>query len=180
MALQDHLLGRKAALARAWYERILTTYPAESARLLGRNTESFGNPVGQTMMPALEAIVEGLATGANPEVVRPHLDAIIRIRAVQTMRPGVALVFLVQLKDLVRDEAQASGADAAEVRALEESIDGALLLSFDLYTACREQVHGLRQRDQRRRTEAMTPGRPGGVARRDDHGNDDAPDEPGR
>jgi hypothetical protein len=165
MTLRDRILERKETLVRAWFERVLSTYPADSARLLGRNTDSFANPMGQTMMPALAAILEGLAAGSPPATIRAPLDAVVRIRAIQDFTPGVALVFLPQLKELIRAEAAKMGADAdsavaGELRELEDGIDGALLMAFDLYTACREQVHQLRTEQRWREAEMVTPGRP--------------------
>jgi hypothetical protein len=157
MTLQDYVLGRKAALARTWYERILATYPPESARLLARHTTSFANPIGQTMVPALEAILEGLAGDADPESLRSPIDAVVRIRAVQQLRPGTALVFLLQLKQLFREEAADGGFPTAELSRFEDRIDGAMLLAFDLYTACREQIHRLRLQQREREQELATP-----------------------
>jgi hypothetical protein len=185
MMLQDHLLAKTEPLAKRWFERILSTFPEASARILRRNTTSFANPFAQTMIPALEGVLRGLAAGSPPREVRPHLDAIVRIRAVQEFRPGTALAFLIQLKDIVREEA-AGLADAGtrpsrsagdsnagdfnpELSDLEDRIDGALLMAFDLYTACREQIHSLRSDQRARALEMATPGRP---SRRSSGGGD--------
>jgi hypothetical protein len=193
MALRNHLLRRKEALARIWFERVLSAYPRAAAELLSRNTTSFSNPFAQNVLPALEAILEGVAGEATPAEVRPHLDAIVRIRAVQDFRPGAALAFLIQLKDLIREEADAvarsgksdgrngngpigdarrdsglSGTDTRELRRIDERIDGALLMAFDLYTACREQVHSLRSDQRARALEMATPGRPSRSSRGSD------------
>jgi hypothetical protein len=179
MTLSDHLLARKDALAQTWFDRVLSTYPQDAARLLSRNTGSFANPVGQTLRPALAALLEGLVAGTAPQALRSHLDAIVRVRAVQDFTPGVALVFLVQLKDLLREETAGRRGDdvatSAALRDIEDRIDGAMLMAFDLYTSCREQVHMLKARQRYLEQEMATPGRP---ARR--HGDPENETDAGR
>jgi hypothetical protein len=170
MTLRDHLLDRRDALTTSWFDRVLTAYPPDTARVLARNTGSFGNPMGQTYARALAAVFQGIVAGEPPARVRPHIDDVVRVRAVQDMTPGVALAFLFQLKDLLREEADRlgggrAGGTADELREIEDRIDGALLMAFDLYTACREQVHRLKSRQHDIEQEMATPGRPGNRSR---------------
>ena len=61
---------------------------------------------------SLTAVASGDSLIEHGEIL-PHIDAIVRVRAVQDLSPGVALAFLFQLKDLLREEAERHGAGSA-------------------------------------------------------------------
>ena len=158
MVLQDHLLGRKAKLARAW--------SARSHRVSGRTPVSWGVipspsatrwavPWCPRSRPSWRAWCRGPTRHrpSSPRCHRPDPGRAVHATGRGAVLPGPA-------PELIRAEARECGAQASEVQELEETIDGALLMSFDLYTACREQVQGLRSRERQRQVELMTPGRP--------------------
>ena len=156
MSFQDTLLAASDEIVAKWFSLALTAYPQSAALVLARNTNSFANPVGRTMLPALRGLFTALVRGDEPAVVFPHLDAIVRLRTVQEMTPAEAVAFILQLKQLVRDEAQRDKtATAQELRALEDRIDGALLMAFDIHAACREQIGRLAKEETKRRDAAL-------------------------
>ena len=90
--------------------------------------------------------------------MRRALDGIVRIRAVQDFRAAAAVGFLFQLKPLIREQLQGTvqaNGGMPEVGALEERIDTAILLAFDIYMECREQVYSIRTNSIMRRTELL-------------------------
>lgn len=162
MTLQEHLLRRREAIAASWYRRILETYPAQSVPFLSREQNPFQNPIGGTIRPAVTLLVERLAGGAEPEAVREPLDDIVRVRSVQGFSAAGAVGFVLELKQVVREEL---GGDseidfhaeplASELAAFEQRLDRVALLAFDIYMECREQLYALRAEEGRRRTAVL-------------------------
>ena len=141
MSLKDILLQKEERVLGAWRDRLVASYPTEQAKFIAKNEDSFTNPVGMTLRPALEALYRGLASGNAPEQLQEPLDAIVRLRAVQDFTPAQALAFLPELKELVRREA---GLNDEDSRHFDVRVDAALLQAFDIYSACREKLCQIR------------------------------------
>ncbi len=162
MTLQDHILQRREAIARRWYQRILDSYPVQTARFLAREENPFQNPVGGTIAPAVGRLVELLAAPDPRPDLRDPLDEIVRIRAVQSFSAAEAVGFVLELKQVVRQELAAAGdldlhADplAGELVGFDDRVDRVVLQAFDLYMECREQLYALRAEEGRRRTAVL-------------------------
>ena len=159
--LRDSLLQANEQLVERWFRRVLASYPDDTAKYLANNTASFQNPVGQTLLSSLESLFSGLIRGDTPAELFPALDAIIRIRATQDFTPAEAVVFLTQLKQIVREEAARTGkGDARQLRAMEDRIDGAQLMAFDVYMDCREQIFRIKSGERSRGGAIRTIQRP--------------------
>ena len=159
--LRDSLLQANEQLVERWFRRVLASYPDDTAKYLANNTASFQNPVGQTLLSSLESLFTGLIRGDTPAELFPALDAIIRIRATQDFTPAEAVVFLTQLKQIVRDEAARTGAgDVQQLRAVEDRIDGAQLMAFDVYMDCREQIYRIKSGERSQHGAIRTIQRP--------------------
>lgn len=158
MSLLDLLLRSQTEIVEQWFHSLLASYPADTARFLDGESDPFRNPVGQTTKRALEMLFTGII-GARPvNELRSPLDEIIRIRAVQDFTAADAVGFLMQLKPLLRDRLRGSAhtnGNADLLRELETRIDAAILLAFDIYVECREQVFAIKANATRRRTEIL-------------------------
>jgi hypothetical protein len=156
--LRELLESKKAAIVDRWTDLTLQVYPPESARLMRREKDRFQNPVGRVTRESLESLFEGLRTGRPPEEMADALDDIVRIRAVQDLRPSGALAFLFLLKRAIREElgddpsGRVPGGDDST---LESGIDRLALQAFDLFTLCREKIHDLRIGEIKRRTSVL-------------------------
>ena len=84
----------------------------------------------------------------DPQRLTPALDKVIRIRAIQDFSPAVALQFALALKSLVRDELaepiSAGQVTAEELQQFDVTVEQLLLLAFNIYMQCREQLYELR------------------------------------
>ncbi len=158
MSLQEFLLQAQPELVEQWFLCILNTYPAGTAEFLAHEPDRFRNPVGQTTKAALAQLFAGIVRGVPANELRPPLDEIIRIRAVQDFRASSAVGFLPQLKPLIRQrlrEASATGGAPAALNELEARIDTVALLAFDIYMECREQIYTIKSDAARRRTQIL-------------------------
>jgi hypothetical protein len=140
-----------------WFEGILATYPAETAKYLRSETDRFQNPVGRTIAPAIAQLFDALVAGENTDRLASCLEDIIRIRAVQDFSPAEAVGFVFQLKGAIRRELGSDPENGLgkDLRSLDRRIDQAILLAFNTYVACREQLFQIRTKEIQRRTAAI-------------------------
>lgn len=155
MSLQDLLLQRREELVELWFQQVLATYPPDTARFLSGESDRIANPVGQTILPALDRILEAFLSGRGGEDLSAPLDDVVRIRAVQQFEPSRAVCFVRDLKRLLRAQRPAlpgGGGTDEEWRRLEDRIDDLQLQAFDNFMECREMLYDIRARELRAQT----------------------------
>ncbi len=153
MTLREHLSRQKRALIERWTQRVLETYPAETAQLMRRKKDRFHNPVGNALQSGIEGLV-GVVLGQETEQTAEELlDRIIRIRAVQDFPASVAVGFVFSLKEVVRQELAPILAEEDlfdELAAFEAQVDALALKAFDIYAGCRQQIYQIRCAEMQR------------------------------
>lgn len=157
----DSLLSQnKTAIVERWLTSILESYPAETSRFLARQRDPIANPVGQTFARELGPVFDALL--ASPEVERaaiePHLDPIVRIRAVQDYTASDALAFVFELKRVVR--AELAGAPEAQEQAaalleFDGRVDKLALIAFEIYLGCKKKMYEIRVDEMKRQTNKL-------------------------
>jgi hypothetical protein len=157
MALQGLLLHKKSAIVSGWFESLLASYPAETAKYLSGERDQFQNPVGRTIAPALDRIFDALVSDAGQDELQAPLDDIIRIRSVQDFTAAGAVSFVFDLKQVIRTELgeRLDNGTRAELAALDLRIDRMALLAFDVFMECREQIYAIRAKELKNRTAAL-------------------------
>lgn len=136
-----------------WLACTLGTYPDQAGRFLRDERDPFRNPVGHTLRVALGRLAEELFGDFDREQVTAALDAVIRIRAVQDFTPSEAVGFVPLARRVSRAVAGAggSGVEPESRDVLDARIDEMVLIAFDIFARCREQVHAIAARAARRR-----------------------------
>jgi hypothetical protein len=131
---------------------VAKTYAPDTAQFLKRDKDPFTNPVGGYLTEGLAGLFEQLRTGMDREAVRPLLDPIVRVRAVQKFSPSQAVAFILVLKKIVRTHL-ASDITAGRMRedllAFEARVDALSLFAFDIYTECREKIYQLKANEEK-------------------------------
>jgi hypothetical protein len=148
------LIARRQSVLEAWLGRTVDTYPRQAAQLLRGQRDPFRNPVGQALCEALPPLLDAVLGQGDLEAAGPSLDRVIQIRAVQDFTPGEAVGFLFLLKGVIREVLEADGDPRrapGPIEVVEDRIDRLLLLAFDRYAACREQMAQIRVNEARRR-----------------------------
>ncbi len=176
MALIELLSKEKGAILERWHQRVLETYPAETAGFLGQTKEPFANPVGATLLKELPVVYQALLGTADPTRTAQALDDLVRLRAVQNFSPSQAIGFIFTLKSVIRELVgdALSGPDMLEEwPGVEARIDCAGPLG--LRCVCREQGEDVRYQNKRHEEENLHfgtrgarasqrgPGRPGAM-----------------
>lgn len=148
MSLGHFLTEKRSTIITKWRNLIIGSYPADGQRFLKKEKNRFSNPVGQTISADVEILYDTLTTGEDSDKLSSSLDSIIRIRAIQDFKPSQAVGFMLQLKKLIRAELAMNRQDEAgllnELEVLEDRIENAALLAFDIYSQCRQKIYEIR------------------------------------
>jgi hypothetical protein len=154
MHFTDLLRQEKKAILAKWFKAISHGYPSETCKFLEGQQNPFANPVGHALHHGTEGIYEELLLEKCSEAIQKHVDEIVRMFAVQDFSPAGAFYFLYHLKDIARELYQNKGQEIPlqELLEFETRIDQVVLLGFDIYMKCREQVWELRATTIQRRT----------------------------
>ncbi|MCX7913097.1 MAG: RsbRD N-terminal domain-containing protein [Thermodesulfovibrionales bacterium] len=160
MLLKDFLLERKSSLSAKWFERVVETYPSETAKFLKNQKDPFGNPVGSTILQGIDNLFNQIIEDEpDTEKILPLLDSIIRIRAIQDFSASEAVAFIFYIKDIIRQEFERTYTNSnypaglrEEFSRFEAKVDRLALLSFDIYMRCREKIYELKAQEVKNMT----------------------------
>jgi hypothetical protein len=152
MHFTDLLRQEKKKVLAKWFKAISEGYPSDTCKFLEGQKDPFANPVGHALRHGTEGILEELLKEKCSEEINKHVDEIVRMFAVQDFSPTGALFFLYHLKDIAREFYQKTDLPFAELLEFETRIDQVVLLGFDNYMKCREQVWELKATTIQRRT----------------------------
>lgn len=157
MTLQHVLEQHRAEILDKWKALLIDSYPAETRRFLQRERDAFANPVGARFETSLEKVLDGFLDDMDPASWEGSLDDILRVRAVQDFSPSEAVGFLMGLKGVVRGAVEKSGENTTrrEILDFEARVDRLVLLAFDIYSGCRQELNDLRVKEVSRRTERL-------------------------
>ncbi len=151
MDLKQHLMKKKPAILKKWFDAVADTYPENTSGFLKKKKAQFANPVGYTLAEGLDGLFDALLQGMIPDTVKTHLDGIVRIRAIQEFSPSEAVTFIFQLKRIVRQELGSEVLQQQrmieELASFDSAIDDLALFSFDIYMTCREKIYELKAKE---------------------------------
>ncbi|MBA2849127.1 hypothetical protein G4V39_00005 [Thermosulfuriphilus ammonigenes] len=151
MSIEKQLEQKKEVILKRWFEKIVSSYPTETASFLKRHMDDIENPVAYRIHEGIEGIFDQLLQSdvIDPQQVSYFLDRIVRVRAIQDFTPSQALYFLVQLKSVIRKELR--GSDPDELMEFFFRIDELILKAFDVYVSCREKLYELKVDEWKRK-----------------------------
>ena len=146
---------KKDRIVKNWLEATLQSYAPDTAQFYKGQKDRFANPVGHITSKGISLLLDQLLNDFDPDVMRAHLDPIIRIRAIQNFTPSQATAFILLLKKVLRDHLAEELRDAAmamELLAFESKIDQLSLIAFDIYMSCKEKIYQIAADETRNRT----------------------------
>jgi len=145
----------RAAIISKWFDSAIQAYAPDTAAFIKSQKDPFANPVGSHTHKSVEALFDQFVGGMDSGAIKACLDPIMHIRAVQTLTPSQATVFIFALKKILREMFDKQFQDAGMVRQfleIESRIDRLILAAFDVYMACREKIYELKANETRNRT----------------------------
>lgn len=130
----------------SWFHATISTYPEEAARILGKKSNRFDNPIGAVTRTTLEDVLDIVTENFSRESLEKALDPIIRIRAVQAFDPANAVSFVFALKGIGE-----SVIEKADIIKFYRLVDEIALAAFNRYMKCREDIFLLKATESKRR-----------------------------
>lgn len=154
MSTEDMLSARRDTAIQKWSDAVFATYPFETTGFIRTRRDQFANPVGHATRAAGEAIYDAI-TGQDVDMdkVQAAVADLIRIRAVQDLKPEQAIGVLYLYKSVLRELFLADMLAAGDIRSfldMEDRLDSLCLVAFNAYLADREKVYAERVAQQRR------------------------------
>ena len=148
MSTEDIISARRDAAIQKWTEAVFAMYPFETTGFIRTQRDQFANPVGHATRAAGEQIYDAV-TGRDVDMEKVHASvaALIRIRAVQDLKPEQAVGVLYLYKSVLRELLLG---DVQGFLYISDRLDTLCLMAFNLYLADREQVYAERVAQQRR------------------------------
>lgn len=140
---KDILKEKQREILESWRDLVFNTYPHDAVKFLSGQRDRFANPVGHFIHTETEVILNGLIDDVDPADLAESMDKIIRIRSVQDFSPSIAVSFLRQLKDTVREKLNGELSDRQnfdQYLSFNARIDSLIDMAFDIYSKCRQQV----------------------------------------
>ncbi len=146
MHLKQIVKKNKANFIKNWFQATIDTYPTQTAKVLGKDSNRFDNPVGAVTHETIEDVINLITGDFNQEDLEKALDPVIRIRAVQSFSPAEAVSFVFALKkigcDILND---------IQSRQFDSIVDKIALASFNVFMKCKEEIFLLKATESKRR-----------------------------
>ncbi len=139
------LAQKRASILEKWLEQTLATYPSQTAGFLRNEKDRFRNPVGCTLKEGLSTLLDEITGEMDLEKIRPAMESIVRMRAVQDFTAAHATSFVFARRGVLNESSEGGCPAAWQTR-----IDAIALLAFDLYTKCREEIYQINARAHQR------------------------------
>jgi hypothetical protein len=136
---------KRSAILEQWLEHTLASYPSQTARFLRNERDRFRNPVGHTLREGLATLLDEIMGEMDAAKIRPALESIVRLRAVQDFTAAQATGFVFALREILYDNLEGAGPTTWQKR-----IDEMALLAFDLHMRCREEIYEIKARERQR------------------------------
>ncbi|MBU0463343.1 MAG: RsbRD N-terminal domain-containing protein [Proteobacteria bacterium] len=146
MDLKQVLKKNKESFIKKWFQATIDTYPQQTAKILGKDSNRFDNPVGAITHETIEDVFTLILEDFNQEMLEKTLDPVIRIRAVQAFSASQAVSFVFALKQIGEDII-----DGNLIREFDKLVDKIALAAFNRFMKCREEIFLLKATESKRR-----------------------------
>ncbi|MCD4677172.1 MAG: RsbRD N-terminal domain-containing protein [Desulfobacula sp.] len=146
MHLKQILKKNKELFIKKWFRATIDTYPAQSAKILGKDSNRFDNPVGAATHETIEDVFNLIIGDFNQEILEKTLDPVIRIRAVQAFSASEAVSFVFALKQIGENIL-----DDSLIREFDKLVDKIALAAFNKLMKCKEEIFLLKATESKRR-----------------------------
>jgi len=146
MHLKQELEKNKKLFINKWFQATIDTYPAQTAKVLGKDSNRFDNPVGSVTRETIENVFNLIINDFNEEILEKELDPVIRIRAVQSFSASEAVSFVFALKDIGENIL-----DAELWIGFYKLVDKIALAAFNKFMKCKEEIFLLKATESKRR-----------------------------
>jgi len=146
MQLKQILKKNKNDFIEKWFQATIDTYPEQTARVLGKDSNRFDNPVGAVTHETIEDVFNLITEDFQQAALEKSLDPVIRIRAVQSFSASGAVSFVFALKKIGENIL-----DDTIIREFDTLVDQIALAAFNKFMKCKEEIFLLKATESKRR-----------------------------
>lgn len=146
MDLKQALEQNRESFIKKWFQATIDTYPAQTAKVLGKDSNRFDNPVGAVTHETVEDVFNQIIKDLDQKTLEKKLDPVIRIRAVQSFSSSQAVSFVFALKKIGEELL-----DETFVREFDRLVDEIALAAFNKFMKCKEEIFLLKATESKRR-----------------------------
>jgi len=146
MNIKQAIKKNKSLFLKEWFRATINTYPKDSAKILGKDSNRFDNPVGAVTRESLDNVLELLIDKFSEETLEKALDPVIRIRAVQAFKASDAVSFIFFLKKI-----GGKILDDSMHMVFDRMVDEIALAGFNKFMKCKEEIFLLKATESKRR-----------------------------
>lgn len=146
MDLKQALEQNRESFVKKWFQATIDTYPAQTAKVLGKDSNRFDNPVGAVTHETVEDVFNQIIKDLDQKTLEKKLDPVIRIRAVQSFSASQAVSFVFALKKIGEELL-----DETFVREFDRLVDEIALAAFNKFMKCKEEIFLLKATESKRR-----------------------------
>ncbi len=146
MFFKQELNKNKTLFIKRWFQATIDTYPDQTAKVLGKESDRFDNPIGSVTRESIENIFHLILEDYTQQELEKKLDPIIRMRAVHSFSASEAVSFVFALKNISEDIL-----DASLVRKFDKLVDNIALAAFNKFMKCKEEIFLLKATESKRR-----------------------------
>lgn len=147
MELTKLLKENREKILKTWFEMIVAFYPEEMVYFISNEKDRFLNPVGSIISEGIGVIYDVIAEGKDKGDTASAIDNIMKIMAIEDIKPSIATSFGYFLKRILMEWCAPYLKESKlleELHALNDRIDEITLMAFDFYMGCREQINRIR------------------------------------
>ena len=152
MEFENLLKAKRNTIIKKWFDVVAGTYPIDTSGFLKTAKNKFANPVGSAISDSLGSMFDELLNGINRERLIPHIEPMIKIRAVQDFSPSQAVAFIFSLKKIVRETLRKKLENPQVGKSMisfESRVDELVMLAFDIYMGCRERLYDIKANEEK-------------------------------
>ncbi len=159
--LKSLLSKNRDAIIKKWFALVLETYPADARKFFAKDVDSFSNPVGSAIFKGMGSFYDELLSDGNDggaPALPLFFEDLIKVRAVQELRPSRALAFVPGLKTAIWEtigEAVHKNDLHEDYFDLLNQLDRFALAAFDKYMESRERTYSIKANEIRRRSSIL-------------------------
>ncbi|NOX34315.1 MAG: hypothetical protein GXP56_11370 [Deltaproteobacteria bacterium] len=146
MHLKQILKKNRGPFIKKWFQATIDTYPEQTAKILGKDSNRFDNPVGAVTRETIEGVFSLITEDFSQETLEKALDPVIRIRAVQAFSASDAVSFVFTLKKIGENIL-----DDSLIGEFDKIVDKIALAAFNKFMKCKEEIFLLKATESKRR-----------------------------
>ncbi|MCX7966337.1 MAG: hypothetical protein N2596_06910 [Syntrophorhabdaceae bacterium] len=139
------LLNSKKEIIERWFEMIISFYPEDAKTFMLYEKDRFLNPIGTTILDAINIIYDFLFEGKDKNLATYALESIIKIMALEAVKMSHVTSIGLYLKNILQERYATE--DQEVLNTVYERIDELSVTAVHMYMRCKEEINRIRLKE---------------------------------